>query len=288
MCPIRADGFLGHVKTIGHIVSFQYDTSGSGYIEMTSYLTALLVLTMVVLATVLIPFISIHFFVDEINVIPNGGAIITTTAFRTRLWASLLGLTFIGFPAGKAVSAGDTSVADILSSYGDHWIMYSTIFILLVGLIAGLLARNPHCGAMAAATGFLGCTWLGAYMTPDILTIFLNAQIASVELTNLTSSLIISQLLGGGAGAILSAVMGAIGGALMEQRRNAHRESLGVVNPQVNGRPRLRIAPTLLTANGSRSNEASKWSSCPQCGSKLIWLFEKGQYHCGNCSSLNN
>jgi len=238
------------------------------------------------LATVLVPFISIHFFVDEIDVLPNEGAIIPTTAFRTRLWASLLGLTFIGFPAGKAVSAGDDSVADILSSYGDHWIMYSTIFILLVGLIAGIAARNPHCGAMAAATGFLGCTWLGAYMTPDILAFFLDAQIASVELTNLTSSLMISQLLGGGAGAILSAVMGAIGGALMEQRRNAHRESLGVMSPRINGRPRFRITPTPLTVNASRRSEgdASRWSSCPRCGSRLVWLFEKGQYHCGNCS----
>jgi len=254
---------------------------------MTSYITAFLVLTIVVLATVLVPFISIHFFVDEIDVLPNRGVIITTTAFRARLWASLLGLTFIGFPAGKAVSAGDITVADVLSSYGVHWIMYSTIFILLIGLIAGLASRNPHCGAMAAATGFLGCTWLGAYMTPDILTIFLNSQIANVELTNLTSSLMISQLLGGGAGAIISAVMGAIGGALMEQRSDAHHESMGVVNPHVNRRPRLRITPALITANASRGDEgdASKWSSCPRCGSKLIWLFDKGQYRCGNCPS---
>jgi len=253
---------------------------------MTSYLTALLVLAIVVLATVLVPFISIRYFVNEIDVLPNERAIIPTTAFRTRLWASLLGLTFIGFPAGKAVSAGDASVADVLSSYGDHWIMYSTIFILLVGLIAGVVARNPHCGAMAAATGFLICTWLGAYMTPDILTIFLAAQIASVELTNLTSSLMISQLLGGGAGAILSAMMGAIGGALMRQRRNSHRESFGV-SPQINRRPRLRITPALLTVNVSRGNEGdtSKWSSCPRCGSSLIWLFDKGQYRCGNCST---
>jgi len=253
---------------------------------MKSYLKALLVLAMVVLATVLIPFISIRFFIDEIDVLPSEGATIPTTAFRTRLWASLLGLTFIGFPAGKAVSAGDASVADILSSYGDHWIMYSTIFILLVGLIAGMAIGNPHCGAIAAATGFLGCTWLGAYMTPDVLTLFLDARIASVELTNLTSSLMISQLLGGSAGAILSAVMGAIGGALMEQRKNANRESLRDVSPQIDRRPRLRMTPTLLTVNASRSSEgdASKWSSCPRCGSRLVWLFEKGQYHCGNCS----
>jgi len=253
---------------------------------MASYPTALLVLVMVVLATVLVPFISIRFFVDEIDVLPSEGAIIPTTAFRTRLWASLLGLTFIGFPAAKAVSAGDASVADVLSSYGDHWIMYSTIFILVVGLMAGIVARSPHCGAMAAATGFLGCTWLGAYMTPEILNLFLDARIASVELTNLTSSLMISQLLGGGAGAILSAVMGAIGGALMAQRRNSNRESLGVVRPQLAERPRFRMTPALLTMNAGRNGEgdASKWSSCPRCGSELVWLFEKGQYRCGNCS----
>jgi hypothetical protein len=166
-------------------------------------------------------------------------------------------------PAWGIAASSASGLITQLGSFGwflalffGFWIMYSTIFILSVGLVAGLASRNPHCGAMAAATGFLGCTWLGAYMTPDVLTIFLNAQIASVELTNLTSSLMISQLLGGGAGAILSAVMGAIGGALMEQRRDAHRESLGIVNPQVNGRPRLRITPALLTANASRGDEA--------------------------------
>ena len=90
---------------------------------MTSYITAFSVLTIVVLATVLVPFISIHFFVDEIDVLPNRGVIITTTAFRTRLWASLLGRTFIGFPAGKAVSAGDANVADV--GYADVLQIYA-------------------------------------------------------------------------------------------------------------------------------------------------------------------
>jgi len=256
---------------------------------MGNSLNTLLALVMVISATVLIPFISIRFFLKEIDVLPSEGMIIATTSFRTRLWASLLGLTFIGFPAGKAVSSGDISVTGILASYSQDWILYSLIFILLIGLVAGMVSRRPHCGAMASATSFLCCTWLGAYMTPEILTLSLNARIASVELTNLISSLMVSQLLGGCAGALLSAMMGAIGGALMGQRRTLHQESLGDVGSQINGRPRLRLTPFLMADRNRRSDvSSSKWSLCPRCGASLVWLFDERQYHCSNCSGSNS
>jgi hypothetical protein len=255
---------------------------------MTSSLNIILVLTMVISATILIPFISIHFFLKQIDVLPRDGTVITTSSFRARLWASLLGLTFIGFPAGRVVSAGDAPVVDVLASYSEDWILYTTVFILLIGLIAGMASRRAYYGALAAAIGFLFSAWLGAYMTPETLTLYLQGSMASVELTNLTSSLLVSQLLGGCAGAFLSAMMGAIGGAMMNRQMKELQGSTGSVDlPE--GRARLRVTPIPpVDRNGRRKEESMRWSLCPRCGTNLVWLFEERQYHCSNCSGSND
>jgi hypothetical protein len=251
---------------------------------MTSTVTSFVVLVMVVSLALMIPFMSINLFLDNIVVLPGEMSITTVTPFKTRLWASLLGLTFIGFPAGRAVSVDDVAVSYILGSYNDHYILYSTTLILLVGLAAGIITRKPSCGAKVAAVGFLACTWLGAFLTPETLSLSLtDSSLSSVQISNLTSSLMISQLLGGVAAALLAGFMGAIGGSLMWQHENPITPRIAGPAPQL--RPDLAMAPPITVEPISQRNggTSSRWPSCPQCGAKLTYLYDKGHYYCGNC-----
>jgi hypothetical protein len=218
----------------------------------------------------LIPFLSINVYLRRIVVLPGEVTIDTVEQAKTRLWASLFGITFIGFPAAKFVSIEGTLVENVLESYDNHCIIYFTIFILFIGFTAGAMARKPSSGAKAAAIGLLACAWLGAYLTPKTISLSLEAsRLSRAQISDLTSSLMISQFLGGVAAALLSGAMGAIGGALVWQRKNADLDSYILYRPRV------------YTLNGSGSfftkdtcprnrDPRSIWSIYPHDLRKLI------------------
>lgn len=250
---------------------------------MGSSLATLLILATVVSMALLIPFFSINMYLKQIVVLPGGGSIDTIAPAKTRLWASLFGFTFIGFPAAKFVSVESTLVANILGSYDNNCITYFTALILLIGLAAGVMARDPSSGAKAAAFGLLACVFLGAYLTPEILSLSLKESgLSRVQLADLTSSLMVSQFLGGFAAALLSGVMGAIGGAVVWQRKSANMGSSITSRPQTYSR---NAAASFSTNDMSPRNPGNSpiWPTCPKCGARLARLLNGEHYICINC-----
>jgi len=144
-----------------------------------------------------------------------------------KLWGLLLGLGAGGFSIGPLLAPENQSVRTLFASFGGDWFLLITPILVLVGLVGGLLSKHPMGGALASGCASLILAFVGILLTsaelPDLA-----KDLPASQLTQLVSAVEISQLVGGCFAALITGLMGALGGRALLYREKV---PIDVVKP---------------------------------------------------------
>jgi len=134
-----------------------------------------------------------------------------------KLWGLLLGLGAGGFSIGPMLAPENQSVRTLFASFGGDWFLLITVFFVLIGLVGGLLSKHPMGGALASGWASLILAFMGILLTSAALP-DLAKDLPASQLTQLVSAVEISQLAGGCFSALITGLMGALGGRALLYR----------------------------------------------------------------------
>jgi hypothetical protein len=138
----------------------------------------------------------------------------------------LLGLGAGGFLHRADVGAREPIGQDVFASYGGDWFLLITATLVLIGLVGGLLSKHTMSGALASGWASLSLAFLGILLTSSELPNL--ADLPASQLSQLVSAVEISQLAGGCFSALITGLMGALGGRALLYREKV---PIDVVKP---------------------------------------------------------
>jgi hypothetical protein len=155
----------------------------------------------------------------------NGQQINLSSSLAMRLWGTLLGLSAGGFSLGTLLAPDNQSVGYLFGSFGGDWFLLITAALVLIGLIGGLLAKNPKRGALASGWASLILAFVGIVLTAQELP-NISTDLTTGQLSQLISAVEITQLVGGCFAALLTGLMGALGGRALQYREKVPIEAV--------------------------------------------------------------
>jgi len=178
----------------------------------------LLSLSVVMLLSLASSFGLLYFLLGKSSLnLGNGYQIDLSSSDMARLWGLLLGLGAGGFSIGPLLAPENQSVRTLFASFGGDWLLLITAILVLVGLVGGLLSKHPMGGALASGWASLILAFIGILLTSAELPDLAKGLPAS-QLTQLVSAVEISQLAGGCFAALITGLMGALGGRALLYR----------------------------------------------------------------------
>jgi hypothetical protein len=179
---------------------------------------ALLSLLVVLLLSLVISFGLLYVLSGKSSLgLGNDRRIDLSSSSSIRLWGLLLGLSAGGFPVGPFLAPENKYVRALFASFGGDWFLLITATLVLVGLVGGLLAKHPLRGALASALASLILSLFGIVLTATELPhLVQDLNLPSGELSQLLSAVEVSQLAGGGFAALITGLMAALGGRVLQ------------------------------------------------------------------------
>jgi len=180
----------------------------------------LLPLSIVIVLSLAASFGLFYFLASKSSLnLGNGNQIDLSSSASARLWGLLLGLSAGGFSVGSFLAPDNQPVRALFASFGGDWFLLITAALVLIGLVGGLFAKHPVQGALASGWASLILAFVGIVLTAvDFPNYVSNLNLPSGQLAQLLSTLEISQLLGGCFAALITGLMGALGGRALQYR----------------------------------------------------------------------
>jgi len=187
----------------------------------------LLSMSVVVLLSLASSFGLLYFLLGKTALnLGDGHQIDLSSSITTKLWGMLLGLSAGGFSIGPLLAPENQSVRTLFASYGGDWFLLITATLVLIGLVGGLLSKHTMGGALASGWASLFLAFLGILLTSSELPNL--ADLPAGQLSQLVSAVEISQLAGGCFSALVTGLMGALGGRALLYREKV---PIDVVKP---------------------------------------------------------
>jgi hypothetical protein len=223
----------------------------------------------VLLSNLLLSYIALKMF-SEFEFIRIGSKRLEVSSLSPSeegFWASLLGLSVLGFNVGSAIAPRNVGYSLLIGSYSGGWIFKVIVVLIIIGAIGGVIAEYGSSATIASALGTLLAISFGAILTLRVLPPFLQSTgMSAGEMQELISAIAVSQLIGA---LIASLVTGLISGfiaKLMLYRNIIHVEPLKLPPPPPPNGVKYRFCPNCGFDLGEFSEHRNK---CPKCGSLL-------------------
>ena len=174
-------------------------------------------LSVVVLLSLASSFGLLYFLLGKSTLnLGNDRQIDLSSSITAKLWGLLLGLGAGGFSIGPLLAPENQSVRTLFASYGGDWFLLITATLVLVGLVGGLLSKHTMGGALASGWASLLLAFMGILLTSAELPNLVD--LPESQLSQLVSAVEISQLAGGCFSALITGLMGALGGRALLYR----------------------------------------------------------------------
>ncbi|MGQ9513965.1 MAG: zinc ribbon domain-containing protein [Thermoproteota archaeon] len=183
-------------------------------------------------------------------------------------WASLLGLSAMGFIVGSAIAPKNAAFDLLIGSYSGEWIFKVIIALIIVGAVGGMIAEYGSGATLASALGTLLALSFGAILTLRILPSFLqDVGMSAGEMQEFISAVAVSQFVGALAASLVAGLTGGFISKLTLYRNIVHVEPLKLPPPPPStNEVKYRFCPH-CGFNLSEIGEHRK--TCPKCGSPL-------------------
>jgi len=183
------------------------------------------------------------------------------------IWASLLGMSSLGFSVGSVVAANNPSLGLLLGSYSGDWIFRTIFTLIVIGIAGGVAAEDRSGAAVASAIGMISALVFGAILTFQVLPpMMAGLGMSPGNQSDLISAIAVSMLAGALPAALITAVTSAIISRAIMRARIIRIEPLRLPPlPPEEPRP-YRFCPNCGANLGEFSPDRS---TCPKCGEPL-------------------
>jgi len=227
------------------------------------------VAVVVLLCTIILSYITLRTFsgLTFIQVGSRRFGILNLDQTQT-VWASLLGLSALGFSVGSAIASNNPSLGLFLGSYSGDWIFKAIITLIVIGILGGLVAEDQGGATVASAIGTLLALIFGAILTFHVLPpMMAGLGMSPGDQSELISAIAVSQLAGALPASLITAITGALIAKVIMRRRIIKIEPLKLPPPP----PDELQKPFSFCPNcGCDLREFSQdRSTCPKCGEPL-------------------
>jgi len=183
------------------------------------------------------------------------------------VWASLLGMSAMGFSVGTAIASNNPSLGLLLGSYSGDWIFRAMITLAIIGAVGGIVAEDRGGATVASALGTILALAFGAALTfqvmPQLMT---GIGMSPGEQSELISAIAVSQLAGAIPASLITAITSAIIARMALQMRIIHIEPLKLPPPPPEETKPFRYCPN---CGRDLSDFSPSRSTCPRCGEPL-------------------
>jgi len=236
------------------------------HMRLRSVVTATLV---VLLSTIVLSYITLKAFsgFTFIQVGSRRLEISSLSPSESGVWASLLGLSAMGFGVGSAIAPSNVAFDLLVGSYSGEWIFKVIITIILVGALGGVVVEYGSGSAVASSLGTLLALCFGSVLTFRILPSLLqDVGMSAGEMQEFISAVAVSQFVGALAASLIAGLVGGFVSRLMLYRKIVHIEPLKLPPPPPPNDVQFRFCPNC----GFDLSEFSEHrSTCPRCGEPI-------------------
>ncbi|MBO3804157.1 MAG: zinc ribbon domain-containing protein [Candidatus Brockarchaeota archaeon] len=183
------------------------------------------------------------------------------------LWASLLGLSAMGFGVGSAVAPGNVAFGLLVGSYSGEWIFKAIITLVIAGALGGIIVEYGSGATVASALGTLLALCFGAVLTLRTLPSLLEGVgMSAGELQEFVSAVAVSQFVGALAASLVAGLAGGLVARLMLRRSIVRVEPLKLPPPPPPNGIAYRFCPN---CGFDLSDFSEHRSTCPKCGERI-------------------
>jgi len=182
------------------------------------------------------------------------------------VWASLLGMSAMGFSVGTAIASNNPSLGLLLGSFSGDWIFRVMITLVIIGALGGIVAEDRSGATVASALGTILALTFGAALTFQVMPhLMMGIGMSPGDQSELISAIAVSQLAGAIPASLITAITSAIIARIALQMRIVHIEPLKLPPPPPEEPRPFRYCPNC----GRDLGDLSSPRTCPRCGESL-------------------
>jgi len=223
----------------------------------------------VLLSTVALSYVVLLMFPGPTTFIRVGSRRIDISSLdqTQKVWASLLGMSAMGFSVGTAIASNNPSLNLLLLSYSGDWIFRAMITLAIIGAVGGAVAEDRGGVMVAAVLGTISALAFGAALTFQVMpNLMMGIGMSPGEQSELISAIAVSQLAGAIPASLITAITGAIVARIALQMRVVHIEPLKLPPPPPEEPRSFHYCPN---CGSDLSDFSTSRSTCPRCGVSL-------------------